>query len=148
MSKSLIQRIRQLKESVGTSINDAELTSLIIAGSDTLESGFRFLSFCNGFALFDVPKQDIAKWYSKDGWLSQEKKQILDAIARRLGLEIVQPPDYPKMDISSTQHHHFELYAGTRNVITIHPKFLKVLIMHHPVIPEEDLLSHLHSLYE
>lgn len=147
MSKSLLQRIRELKESVGTSINDTELTALIKAGGDVIESGFRFLTFYNNFALFDVPNQDISKWYREDGWLSEAKEEILGVIAGRLELKIIEPPDYTKWGFSKT-HHHFELHSGTRKVITVHPKFLKILILDYPIIPEEDLLSQLSSLYE
>ena len=147
MYKSLLQRIREIRKSVGTSVNDAELTALIKVSGDVIESGFRFLTFYNNFALFDVPKQDMSKWYREDGWLSEEKEEILGVIAGRLGLEILEPPDFPKSDLSIT-HHHFELHSGTRKVITVHPKFLKILIPDYLIIPEQDLLSQLFSLYE
>ena len=113
MYKSLLQRIREIRKSVGTSINDAELTALIKVSGDVLESGFRFLTFYNNFALFDVPKQDMSKWYREDGWLSEEKEEILVVIAGRLGLEILEPPDLPKSDLSII-HHHFELQSGRK----------------------------------
>ena len=147
MHKFLLQRIREIRKSVGTSVNDAELTALIKVSGDVLESGFRFLTFYDNYALFDVPKQDMSKWYREDGWLSEEKEEILGVIAGRLGLEILEPPDLPKSDLSVT-HHHFELQSGTQKVITVHPKFLKILIPDYPKIPEQDLLSQLFSLYE
>jgi len=147
VSKSLLQTIRVIRESVGTSLNDAELTALIKGSGDVLESGFRFLTFYNNFALFDVPKQDLSKWYREDGWLSERKEEILGVIAGQLRLEIGEPPDCPKLDLSAT-HHHFELYSGTRKVIIVHPKFLKVIVPDIPIIPEQDLLSQLSSLYE
>ena len=147
MSKSLLQTIRALRESIGTSVNDAELTALIKVNGNIIESGFRFLTFYNNYTLFDVPKQDISKWYKENKWLSEEKEQILGLIAGRLGLRIVEPPDYPKMDLSDT-HHHFELHSGTQKVIIVHPKFLKILVTDYPVFPEQDILSQLSSLYE
>jgi hypothetical protein len=147
MQKSLLQRIREVRKSVGTSVNEAELTALIKVSGDFLESGFKFLTFYNNYALFDVPKQDMSKWYREDGWLSEEKEEILGMIAGRLGLEILEPPDSPKSDLSIT-HHHFELQSGRRNVITIHPKFLKIFVPDYPIIPEQDLLSQFFSLYE
>ncbi len=147
MSKSLLQRIREMRESVGTNVNDPELAALVKGTGDVLDSGFRFLTFYNGFALFDVPKQDISMWYKKDGWLSEEKEKILGVIAGRLRLRIGEPPDYPKLDLSET-HHHFELYSRARKVIIIHPKFLKILVPDMPIIPEYDLLSQLSLLYE
>jgi len=135
-----------MRGSVGTTVTDAELTALIKVTGDVLESGFRFLTFYSSFALFDVPKQDPSKWYREDGWLSEEKEEILRAIAGRLGLRVAEPPDCTKMDLSNT-HHHFELYSGIRNVITVHPKFLKILVPDIPIIPEQDLLSQLSSLY-
>ena len=147
MYKSLLQRIRETRKSVGTVVNDAELTALIKASGDVLESGFRFLTFYNNFALFDVPKQDMSKWYREDGWLTEEKEEILGLIAGQLGLEILEPPDLSKSDLSIT-HHHFELQSGTRKVITVHPKFLKILVPDYPIIPEQDLLSQLFSLYK
>ncbi len=146
MCKSLLQRIREIRESVGITVNDAELTALVKVTGDVLESGFRFLTFYSSFALFDVPKQDPSKWYREDGWLSEEKEQILGVITRRLGLSMVEPPDCTKTDLSNT-HHHFELYSGIRKVITIHPKFLKILVPDIPIIPEEGLLSQLSLLY-
>jgi hypothetical protein len=147
MPKSLLRRIREIRESVGASINDPELTALIEGTGDVFESGFRFLTFYNHFALFDVPKQDISKWYKENGWLSEEKEEILSGIAGRLRLGVGEPPDYPKLDLSET-HHHFELYSGTRKVIIIHPKFLKILVPDIPIIPEQDLLHQLSFLYE
>ena len=147
MNESLLQRIRELRESVGTSINENELTSLIKASGNNVEAGFRFLTLYNNFALFDVPDQDISKWYREDGWLSEEKEKILDLIAEQLKLEILEPPDYTQWGFSS-MHHHFELHFGTRKVITVHPKFLKILVSDYPIIPERDLLSQLSSLYE
>ena len=147
MQKSLLQRIREVRKSVGISLNDAELTELIKVSGDVIESGFRFLTFYKNFALFDVPKQDMSKWYREDGWLSEEKEEILGVIAERLGLEILEPPDFPKSDLSII-HHHFELQSGRQKVITVHPKFLKILVPDYPIIPEQDLLSQLFSLYE
>jgi hypothetical protein len=147
MPKPLLQRIRDIRESVGTSINDLELTALIKGMGDVSESGFRFLTFYNHFALFDVPKQDISKWYREDGWLSEEKEETLRLIVKELRLKILKPPDYPQLDISDI-HHHFELYSGTRKVIIIHPKFLKILVPDTPILPEQDLLSQLSKLYE
>jgi hypothetical protein len=147
MYKSLIQRIRELKESVGTSINDCELTALIKAKGDLTESGFRFFMLYDNFALFDVPNQDISKWYREDGWLSEGKEKILSLIAEKLELEILEPPDYAKWGHSSA-HHHFELHSGMRKVIIVHPKFLKILIPDYPIFPEQDLLSQLSALYE
>ena len=147
MHKSLLQRIREIRKSVGTSVNDAELTALIKVSGDIVESGFWFLTFYNNIALFDVPNQDMSKWYREDGWLSEEKEEILSVIAKRLRLEILEPPDIPKSDLSVT-HHHFELHSGTQKVIIVHPKFLKILVPDYPIIPEKDLLSHLLSLYE
>ena len=126
-----------MRESVGTTVNDAELTALIKVTGDILESGFRLLTFYGSFALFDVPKQDTSKWYREDGWLSEEKEKILRVIAGRLGLRMVEPPDYPRLDLSNT-HHHSELYSGIRKAITIHPKFLKILVLEIPIIPEQD----------
>lgn len=146
MSESLLQRIREIRESVGTTVNDAELTALITASGDVVESGFRFLTFHGGCALFDVPKQDTSTWYREDGWLSVAKEEILGAIIRRLGLRMAEPPDCTKMNFAST-HHHFELYAGVRKVITIHPRFVKILMPDIPVVAEQDLLSQLSSLY-
>lgn len=146
MSKSLLQRIREIRESVGTSVNDSELTALIQGAGDVHESCFRFLTFCDSFALFDVPKQNTSKWYREDGWLAEEKEEMLYSIARGLRLKIVEPPDYPKLDLSSI-HHHFELYSGTRKVIMIHPRFLKILLPDIPLFAERDLLSQLSSLY-
>jgi hypothetical protein len=147
MSKPLLQKIRETRDSVGASVNDAELTELIRTGCDVLESGFRFLTLYNNYALFDVPKQNLSKWYKEDGWLSEEKEEILGIIARRLGLQMVEPPDYSKFDLSDT-HHHFELNSGTRKVIVVHPKFLKILVPDHPIVPEHDLLNQLSLLYE
>lgn len=147
MQKSLLQRIREVRKSVGISLSDAELTELIKVSGDVLESGFRFLTFYNNFTLFGVPKQDMSKWYREDGWLSEEKEEILGVIAERLGLEILEPPDLPKSDLSVI-HHHFELQSGRQKVITVHPKFLKILVPDYPIIPEQDLLSQLFSLYE
>ena len=146
MSESLLQRIRQIRESVGTTVNDAELTALINGTDDVFEAGFRFLTFCDGWALFDVPKQDTSRWYREDGWLTEEKEQILSIITERLGLKMVEPPDCTKMDLSNT-HHHFELYYRIRKVITIHPKFLKILVPDIPIIPERGLLGQLSLLY-
>ena len=147
MNESILQRIREIRRSVGTSINDAELTALINIKGHIIESIFRFLTLNNNFALFDVPNQDISFWYKEDGWVSEEKEQILDKIAEQLGLDIVEPPDYPKLDMSQI-HHHFELFLKKQKVITIHPKFLKILVPDHPIIPEHNLLNQLSSLYE
>jgi len=147
MNESILQKIRQIRRSAGTSLNDIELTELIKVKGDVHESGFRFLTLNNNFALFDVPNQDISLWYKEDGWVSEEKEQLLNTIADKLGLKIVEPPDYPKLDLS-TIHHHFELFSGKIKVMTIHPKFLKVLVSDHPIIPEHNLLHQLSSLYE
>jgi len=147
MAESILQRIREERRSVGTSINDTELDELIKVKGDVIESGFRFLTINKEFALFNVPEQDTSIWYREDGWVSEEKEQILNKIAEQLGLDIVEPPDYPKLDMSQI-HHHFELFSGKQKVMTIHPKFLKILVPEHPVVPEQDLLSHLASLYE
>jgi len=147
MQKSLLQRIREVRKSVGTSLNDAELTELIKVSGDVIESGFQFLTFYKNLALFNVPKQEMSKWYREDGWLSEEKEEILSVLAERLGLEILEPPDLLKSDLSVI-HHHFELQYSRQKVITIHPKFLKILIPDYPIIPEQNLLSQLFSLYE
>jgi hypothetical protein len=147
MNTSILQGIREIRRSVGTSVNEIELTELIKVKGDIVESGFRFLTLYNNFALFDVPQQDISIWYKEDGWVSEDKEQILDKIVETLGLKIVEPPDYPKLDLS-TIHHHFELFSDKQKVITIHPKFLKILIPDHPIIPEQNLLNQLSSLYK
>ena len=147
MNESILQRIREIRRSVGTSVNDIELTELIKVKGDVLESGFRFLTINNNFALFDVPNQDTSFWYKEDGWVSEEKEQTLDKIAEQLGLDIVEPPDYPKLDMSQI-HHHFELFSDKQKVMTIHPKFLKILVPDYPIISEQNLLIQLYSLYE
>jgi len=146
MNTSILQKIRDIRKSVGTSINEIELTELIKVQGNIVESGFRFLTIYNNFATFDVPAQDISLWYKEDGWVSQAKEQILDKVVEKLGLEILEPPDYPKLDLSVI-HHHFELFSDKYKVIIIHPKFLKILVPDHPIIPEENLLDQLSSLY-
>ena len=146
MNTSILQKIREIRKSVGTSINEIELTELIKVEGDIVESGFRFLTIYNNFAMFDVPAQEISLWYKEDGWVSEEKERILDKIAETLGLKIVEPPDYPKLDLTII-HHHFELFSDKYKVIIIHPKFLKILVPDHPVIPELNLLNELTSLY-
>ena len=147
MNTSILQKIREIRKSVGTSINEIELTELIKVEGDIVESGFRFLTIYNNFAMFDVLAQEISLWYKEDGWVSEEKERILDKIAETLGLKIVEPPDYPKLDLTII-HHHFELFFEKHKVITIHPKFLKILVPDHPIIPEQNLLEQLSSLYK
>ena len=147
MNTSILQKIREIRKSIGTSINEIELTELIKVNGDTAESGFRFLTIYNNFAMFDVPAQDISLWYKEDGWVSEGKEQILDKIVEKLGLKIVEPPDYPKLDLSII-HHHFELFFEKHKVIIIHPKFLKILVPEHPIITEENLLNQLSALFK
>ena len=147
MDQSVLQSIRDIRKSVGRSVNDFELTELIKAHGHITESGFRFLLYLDKIVTFDVPEQDISRWYREEGWVSEEKERILGEITSNSGLEIIEPPDYPKLD-QSVIHHHFELFSGKNKVLTIHPKFLKILVPEHPVIPEENILTQLALLYK
>ena len=149
--QNLFERIRGMKDDLGREVNEDILTDLIRTEGELSEHGFRFLRVSDGFAVFDVPKQNKKNWYREKGWPSAEKEKIVKEIARKYDLRIYEPPDAET--VSGEFHHHFELCCD-RDMINIdtiifaHPRYLKVLIPPRPIIPERALLEDLSLLYK
>ena len=128
----LLDAIRASIESVGEALNDDELTRLLLLNTDLpTEAGFTFLSFCGGVVTLSVPKQDLAKWYPDQGWVSPEKEKMARALGEKYGLALCEPPDRSSSswfrDFEQARvHHHLELAARRETIIIAHPKYLKV----------------------
>jgi prevent-host-death family protein len=58
------------------------------------EYGFKFLCVSDGFAVSEVPEQNIENWYGqKRGWPAAAKEQMVRKIAKKYHLEVFKPPD-------------------------------------------------------
>ena len=164
-SDHLLGAIRATRESVGDSLNDDELTRLLLLHTELpIEAGFAFLSFCDGVVTLSVPQQDLAKWYSEKGGIAPEKGKIAKAIANKYQLFLCEPLDLASgFPFSSFEkagaHHHLELATRRETVIIAHPKYLKVRMYCNavdgsfimktksPVVFGPDLLKDLSVLY-
>ena len=161
----LFDTIRVTRTCVGDGLNDDELTWLLRETALPTEEGFTFLSFRSGITTLNVPHQDLANWYSTQGWITVEKKRIAEAIAKKYGLLVGEPPD----ELSITQfsasdlpgiHHHLELRNRWDAIIVAHPNYIKVRMFgaspesryvwdpNKPVLLGPDLLNHLSDLYQ
>jgi len=127
----LLQIIRSIRASVGGCLNEDELTGLLRAEGLPAEEGFTFLCLSDGCVTFKVPRQDPAKWYRESGWLAVEKETIGNAIAKKLGLHVYEPPDasasfrFPMSD-KLEMHHHLALGNSWETLISAHPRYLKI----------------------
>ena len=128
----LLDAIRATIESVGEALNDDELTRLLLLDIDLpTEAGFTFLSFSGGVVTLTVPKQDLAKWYPEQGWVSPEKEKMAKSLGEKYGLTLCEPPDrsssswFPDLE-QARVHHHLELVARRETVVVVHPQYLKV----------------------
>ena len=164
-SDHLLGAIRATRESVGDSLNDDELTRLLLLHTELpIEVGFAFLSFCDGVVTLSVPQQDLAKWYSEKGGIAPEKKEIAEAIAKKHQLFLCEPLDlasaFPFQSFEKVSaHHHLELATRRESVIVVHPKYLKVRMYRDvpdgsfmmktkaPLMFGPDLLKDLSALY-
>jgi hypothetical protein len=124
----LLDAIKAFKSSVGDDLNDDELTRLLlISAALPTEAGFAFVSYCERNVTLSVPKQDLADWYPEKGWISHQKEQAAQAIAKKYELTLCEPPDaqYVCLDCPNP-HHHFEFSNKRETVILVHPRYLKV----------------------
>lgn len=164
-SDHLLDAICETKESVGDSLNDDELTRLLLLHTELpIEAGFAFLSFCDGVVTLSVPQQDLPKWYSEKGRIAPEKKEIAEAIAKKHQLFLCEPLDLASAFLFQSfekvsAHHHLELATRRESVIVVHPKYLKVRMYRDvpdgsfimktkaPLMFGPDLLKELSALY-
>ena len=128
----LLDAIRATMASVGEALNDDELTRLLLLDiALPTEAGFTFLSFSGGVVTLSVPKQDLAKWYPEQGWVSPEKEEMAKSLGEKYGLTLCEPPDrsssswFPDFE-QARVHHHLELVARRETIVVVHPQYLKV----------------------
>jgi hypothetical protein len=125
---NLLGRIISLRTTVGDGLNDEELTALLRQEVLPVEDGFTFVSLCEGCATFDVPPQDLAKWYPENGWITPEKETNARAIAERLGFMLCEPPDerFTLRASGVEVHHHLEMGYQSEPIVIAHPRYLKI----------------------
>jgi hypothetical protein len=94
MKLGILARIRNLHNEIGEGVAEDVLTDLIRAEGALCEYGFKFLCVSDGFAVFEVPEQNIENWYGqKRGWPAAAKEQMVRKIAKKYHLEVFKPPD-------------------------------------------------------
>jgi hypothetical protein len=125
---NLLDGIRSMRVTVGDELCDEEFTRLLGQSKPPAEAGFTFLSYCNRFVMFSVPKQELANWYpEKKGWIQSEKEKIAKEIAGKYGLSVCEPPDMKDpCSEAPNPHHHLQLSNRQEPIIIIHPLFLKI----------------------
>ena len=150
---NLLGRIISLRTTVGDGLNDEELTRLLHQEALPSEEGFTFVSLCEGYATFDVPPQNPAKWYPENGWIAPAKEANARAIAEKLGLLLCEPPDerLTFRPPGSEVHHHLEMAHQSESVVIVHPRYLKIhlfdIASQRPVPLPVNLLERLAALY-
>jgi len=145
MELDILARVRELHCETGEGVDESVLTDLIRAEGALCVCGFKFLRISDGFAVFEVPRQNKDHWYRQRGWPAAAKEQIVRKIAGKYHLEVHEPPD--ERNISGEGHHHFELDHSQEKFIVAHPRYLKIRISKKPLIPEERLMEDLSALY-
>ena len=157
LGSNLLDNIRSMRVTVGDELCDEEFTRLLGQSKPPAEAGFAFLSYCNRFVMFGVPKQDLANWYPERGWIRQEKEKIAKEIAEKYGFTLCEPPDVkdPCSD-APNPHHHLQLSNRQEPIVIIHPQFLKVRLFglaghnthaQKPLHQKCELLKDLSALY-
>ena len=146
MELDILARVRKLSDEIGGGVDEGVLTDLIRAEGALSEYGFKFLRVSDGYAIFEVPRQNKESWYRQKGWPALTKEQIVRKIAEKYHLEVHEPPD--EETISGECHHHFELDHSQIKLIVAHPRYLKIRISKWPVIPEGTLTADLSALYK
>ena len=76
--------------------------------------------------MLSVPRQELATWYPKEGWIAPAKEKIAQAIADKYELMLAEPPDAPMSGRGARTHHHLELNSLWETSIVAHPRYLKV----------------------
>jgi hypothetical protein len=152
----LLWKIVSFRANVGEGLNDEELTGLLNQESLPSEDGFTFVSLSEGCATFSVPRQEAAKWYRENGWVTPEKENIARVIAKKCGLMLYEPPDEsipsqaPELGLSRMVH-HLELTDDSETVVVAHPHYLKIrlfgLVDNRPLHLRGDILEQLAALY-
>ena len=135
MKLGILARIRNLQNEIGEGVTEDVLTNLIRAEGALCEYGFKFLCVSDGFAVFEVPEQNIEDWYGqKRGWPAAAKEQLVRKIAEKYHLEVFKPPD--EVTISGECRHHFELDRHQGKLVVAHPRYPMICISKWPIFPE------------
>jgi hypothetical protein len=145
MEPDILAVVRQLDKELGGSVKEEILTDLIRFDGTLCEQGFTFLRVSEGFAVFNVPRQDPEGWYGEKGWPAPAKEQVMRQIAAKYRLELHEPPD--QMRTYGECHHHFELGHSQRALLVAHPRYLKVRISKWPIPWDRGMMSDLAALY-
>jgi hypothetical protein len=145
MRPNILARVREMQNEIGHGVREDVLTDLIRAEGPLSEHGFTFLRVSEGFALFEVPRQEKEHWYKQKGWPTAEKEKIVRRIAEKYHLKLHEPPD--EYTVTGECHHHFELDLSEQRIIVVHPRYLKVRLSRWPLVAEESLFEDLSGLY-
>lgn len=144
-ARHALERLIELRTSVGDGLNDYEFTQLVAPEFFLDEEGFSMVCFSDGWVTLRTPPQDLSAWYSESGWLSDAKEAIAVRVAAKYDLSVCEPPDrLGYMAPPRGTHHHLELVNNREAVVVAHPLFLKIRLM--STAAGGTIWSHKHAL--
>ena len=125
-----LERLIELRASVGDGLNDSEFTHLVAPQLELEEEGFSIVGFFDGWVTLRTPRQDPNRWYAKEQWLAEDKEAIASRISKKYNLSVCEPPDrMTYMAPPPGAHHHLEFVNAREAVAGAHPLYLKIRLI-------------------
>jgi len=125
-----LERLIELRASVGDGLNDSEFTHLVESQLELEEEGFSIVGFFEDWVTLRTPRQDSTRWYGKDHWLTEDKEAIASRISKKYDLSVCEPPDrMTYMTPPPGAHHHLEFVNAREAVAVAHPLYLKIRLI-------------------